>query len=47
MTSKGRYVDRIEAFKIAKERNQIFHTMYDDDATERILTSEDLYGIDH
>lgn len=42
LTSKNRYVSRVEAFKIAKANNQIIHKMFDDD-DEGILTSEDLY----
>jgi hypothetical protein len=42
MTSFDRYVDRKEAFKIAKANNQICHNLFDD-IDENILTSEDLY----
>lgn len=42
VTSRDRYVDRFEAFKIAKLNNQIYHHCFDDDE-EGILTSEDLY----
>lgn len=42
MTSVGRYVDRKEAFKIAKANNQLIHKMFDYDE-EGVLTSEDLY----
>ena len=42
ITSTNRYVDRKEAFKIAKENNQIWHNLFDD-VDENILTSEDLY----
>lgn len=45
MTSTGRFVDREEAFKIAKENNQIIHKMFDNDSTGS-LTSEDLFGMD-
>ncbi len=42
LTSHNRFVDRKEAFKIAKANNQIWHKMHDDvDGIE--LTSEDLY----
>lgn len=43
MTSTGRYVDRAEAFKIAKANNQIVHKLFDD-VTEGNLNSEDLFG---
>ena len=43
MTSKGKYVDRAEAFKIAKANNQIVHKLFDD-VTEGNLNSEDLFG---
>lgn len=42
LTSHNRYVDRAEAFKIAKENKQFIHNMFDNDS-EGILTSEDLY----
>lgn len=42
LTSKNRYVDRAEGFKIAKENKQIIHSMFDND-DEGQLTSEDLY----
>jgi hypothetical protein len=42
LTSFNRFVSRKEAFKIAKENNQIIHHMFDDD-NEGSLTSEDLY----
>lgn len=45
LTSTGRYVDRSEAFLIAKANNQIVHTMFDEDK-EGILTSEDLFGME-
>ena len=45
MTSIGRFVDRVEAFKIAKANSQIVHAMFDNDK-EGSLTSEDLYGVD-
>ena len=45
VTSKNRFVNRSEAFIIAKDNNQIYHTMFDD-VIEGELTSEDLYGID-
>lgn len=43
MTSTGRFVDRNEAFKIAKANGQIIHNMFDKDSTGS-LTSEDLFG---
>lgn len=43
MTSTGRFVDRAEAFIIAKGAGQIIHNMFDKDATGS-LTSEDLFG---
>jgi|ERR1700741_2263686 len=46
ITSTGRYVDRKEAFRLAKTNNQIIHRMFDD-IEEGELTSEDLFGIDH
>lgn len=42
LTSKNRYVSRAEAFKIAKENNQITHKMFDNDETGS-LNSEDLW----
>jgi hypothetical protein len=42
LTSHKRFVSREEAFKIAKEMKQMWHTLHDDKETE-ILTSEDLY----
>lgn len=42
LTSHNRYVDRAEAFKIAKENGQIIHNMFDGQ-DEGELTSEDLY----
>ncbi len=42
LTSHNRFVDRREAFKIAKANNQIWHKMHDD-ADDIELTSEDLY----
>ena len=42
LTSLNRHVDRAEGFKIAKENNQIIHTMFDNYETG-ILTSQDLY----
>jgi len=42
LTSHNRYVDRREAFKIAKENNQIYHNMHDD-TEDNFLVSEDLY----
>ena len=42
LTSKGRFVNRKEAFLIAKDRNQIWHKLHDE-TLENILTSEDLY----
>lgn len=45
MTSTGRFVNREEAFQIAKECKQIVHKMFDEDATGS-LTSEDLFGVE-
>ncbi len=42
LTSHNRFVSRSEAFKIAKENNQIIHKLHDD-SDEGILISEDLY----
>jgi len=42
LTSFNRFVDRKEAFKIAKTNHQFIHKMFDDD-NEGELTSEDLY----
>lgn len=42
LTSMKRFVNRKEAFKIAKNNNQIWHNLFDD-VDENILTSEDLY----
>ena len=42
LTSGNRHVDRAEGFRIAKENDQIWHTMFDNDI-EGTLTSEDLY----
>jgi len=42
MTSAGRFVSRKEAFKIAKENNQIWHTLHDG-LDDKELTSEDLF----
>jgi hypothetical protein len=43
MTSTGRYVDRAEAFKIAKANYQIVHKLFDG-VYEGSLNSEDLFG---
>lgn len=45
ITSTNRYVNRAEAFKIAKVNNQIYHNIYDNDKDyeNHILISEDLY----
>jgi len=45
ITSTGRFVNRAEAFLIAKANNQIVHTMFDEDK-EGVLTSEDLFGME-
>jgi len=42
LTSTNRFVNRSEAFRIAKQNNQIYHTLHQDDE-EGILISEDLY----
>ena len=42
ITSHDRYVDRQEAFLIAKANNQIHHKLFDNDDTGT-LCSEDLY----
>ena len=42
LTSKNRFVSREEAFKIAKERHQIIHYMFEDDEVGQLI-SEDLY----
>jgi hypothetical protein len=42
LTSFNRFVDRKEAFKIAKTNQQIIHKMFDNDE-EGELTSEDLF----
>jgi len=42
VTSTNRYVNRAEAFKIAKLNNQIYHSLHENE-TEGILISEDLY----
>ena len=39
LTSKNRFVDRVEGLKIAKENDQIWHDM----EVKEFLTSEDLY----
>ena len=41
LTSKGRFVDRVEAFQLAKKSGQIITPIKDDEVN--ILTSEDLY----
>jgi hypothetical protein len=43
MTSMDRYVNRKEAFKIALAQKQIIHKFYDDNNSDQILVSEDLY----
>jgi hypothetical protein len=43
MTSTGRFVDRAEAFKIAKANHQIVHKLFDG-VEEGNLNSEDLFG---
>ena len=42
LTSHNRYVNREEAFRIAKENNQIWHDVFKNDK-EGSLVSEDLY----
>ena len=42
LTSQNRFVDRKEAFQIAKEQKQIIHHLFDD-VDDNLLTSEDLY----
>jgi len=42
ITSTNRYVTRAEAFIIAKQNNQIYHNIHNDEY-EGILISEDLY----
>lgn len=42
LTSKNRFVDRYEAFKIAKKEKQIWHNLHDD-VEDNFLISEDLY----
>ncbi|HYH13999.1 MAG TPA: hypothetical protein VD794_02195 [Flavisolibacter sp.] len=42
ITSTDRFVLRPEAFKIAKENNQIYHALHDK-CEDGILISEDLY----
>jgi uncharacterized membrane protein len=42
LTSKNRFISREDAFKIAKERSQIWHKLHDG-VDENILVSEDLY----
>ena len=42
LTSTNRFVSREEAFQIAKQNNQIYHTLHDD-VDENDLISEDLY----
>lgn len=44
ITSLGRFIDRKEAFLMAKENNQIYHKMFDDDSTGE-LTSEDIFPL--
>lgn len=46
ITSHNRYVDRSEAFLIAKENGQMWHTLFDGD-DEGQLASEDLYFLDY
>lgn len=43
ITSNDRFVSRKEGFKIAKDRGQIFHNLYDPNNSDQILVSEDLY----
>lgn len=43
MTSENRYVNRKEAFTIARYNNQIIHNFYDSGNPDQILVSEDLY----
>lgn len=42
-TSRGRFVDRKEAFQIAYQANQIPITLYDERGVNGKLFSEDLY----
>jgi len=42
LTSKNRYVSRNEAFKIAQENKQIWHSLHEG-VEENQLVSEDLY----
>ena len=42
LTSHNRFVDRKEAFKIAKDNNQIYHKFHGN-MEEGELTNEDLY----
>ena len=42
LTSKNRFINREEAFLMAKENNQICHHLFDKDETGTLI-SEDLY----
>lgn len=45
LTSHNRYVTRAEAFIIAKDNNQIYHSVHGNDTTGQLI-SEDLYDYD-
>lgn len=47
MTSKGRFVNRSEAYKIAKEEEQFYMPELSNNELTKLLTSEDLYGVDY
>lgn len=47
MTSKGRFVTRSEAYKIAKREEQFYLPDLSLGESTKILTSEDLFGFDY
>ena len=47
MTSTGRFVDRYEAYEIAKREKQFYMPELSINESTKILTSEDLFGVDY
>ena len=47
MTSKGRFVNRFEAYEIAKKEEQFYMPELSNNELTKSLTSEDLYGVDY
>lgn len=47
MTSTGRFVNRSEAYEIAKREEQFYMPELSINESTKILTSEDLFGVDY